>query len=264
MTGRAPVRELFGYQVTAATLDQAVEICAEAVRSREPLNIAVLNAGKIARADRDPRLREALTSCDITFADGMAVVWASRWLRRRLPERVAGIDLFTRLLEHASREGLRVYLLGAQPKVLALVRQQVATGYPGAVVVGARDGYFADAEAAQVAAEIGRSTPDLLFIAMTSPRKETFIASHRRHLGRIPVVHGVGGSFDVLAGVTKRAPEAWQRLGMEWAYRVLQEPRRMFWRYLVTNAQFARLLARELVAGWRARGERPPQQRVRQ
>jgi N-acetylglucosaminyldiphosphoundecaprenol N-acetyl-beta-D-mannosaminyltransferase len=157
---------------------------------------------------------------------------------------VAGIDLFEALLGLADRERHAVYLLGARPEVLAAVERTIHERFPGARIAGSRDGYFDDSEAEQVAAEISRSGADLLFLGMTSPKKEVFIGRFGDGLG-VPVVHGVGGSFDVMAGVTARAPLAWQRAGMEWAYRLKQEPRRLARRYITTNTAFVAMTVHE-------------------
>jgi N-acetylglucosaminyldiphosphoundecaprenol N-acetyl-beta-D-mannosaminyltransferase len=129
---------------------------------------------------------------------------------------------------------------------VAEVSRVVGQRYPRAVVVGSRDGYFTDAQAPEVAESIQRSGADMLFLGMVSPKKEIFIGTYGQSLG-VPVVHGVGGSFDVLAGVTDRAPLAWQRAGMEWAYRLKQEPRRLARRYLTTNTAFLALTIQERV-----------------
>ena len=238
------VREVLGYPILAVTPAEAVDLCEDAIRSQRPLQIGVLNAAKIVNAAKNPALRDALLSCDVIFADGQAVVWASRILGQPLPGRVAGIDLFEDLLALASRRRYSVYLLGATREVLDRVVDVVAEQYPDAVVAGHRDGYFSPAEAADVAHDIGASAPDMLFVAMTSPKKETFIAANQDAM-HVPLTHGVGGSFDILAGKTERAPELWQRLGMEWAFRVVQEPRRMFMRYFRTNGAFIVMVFRE-------------------
>jgi N-acetylglucosaminyldiphosphoundecaprenol N-acetyl-beta-D-mannosaminyltransferase len=195
---------------------------------------------------RDPDLRAAVAGCDLVLADGQSVVWASRLLRTPLPERVAGIDLFLRLLAEAEQRGLTVYLLGARPDVLRRTVAELKRRFPRLRIVGSRDGYYAEAEAPAVADAIAASGADLLFLGMTSPRKERFVADYGRRTGA-SVVHGVGGSFDVVAGVVRRAPVAWQRAGCEWLYRALQEPRRLGGRYLTTNAVFAALGLRDLV-----------------
>lgn len=240
------LRLLFGLRVAALRLTDVVSLAERAVRTRTRLLVGVLNAAKVVKLRRDPLLRTSLLECDLLLADGQSVVWASRLLGRSLPERVAGIDLFEALLDLADRDHLRVYLLGARPEVLARVVEVVHQRWPDVVVAGSRDGYFTDDEAPEVAREIRAARADLLFLGMTTPKKEIFLGTHGPTLD-VPVQHGVGGSFDVLAGVARRAPRSWQRLGMEWAYRLLQEPRRLARRYLVTNTLFLLLLAEERV-----------------
>lgn len=239
-------RRLYGLEFAPLTLEEAVDLADDAVITRTRLLVGVLNAAKVVKVARDRVLRESLLEADVLLADGQSLVWASRLLRHPLPERVAGIDLFEALLELADKHGLRVYLLGARPQVLARVERTIAHRWPHAVIAGSRDGYFAEEESAAVAAEIVAARADLLFIAMTTPQKEVFLGRYGDLLG-VPVMHGVGGSFDVLAGITRRAPRLWQRLGLEWAYRLLQEPGRLWRRYLTTNLAFVGMSAAELV-----------------
>src|SRR5262249_2013490 len=151
---------------------------------------------------------------------------------------------FQRLLEAAEQKGLSVYFLGARSEVLDQMISNVRQRYPDLRIAGSHHGYFAPAEAAGIAEGVRASRADLLFLGMTSPKKETFVAEYGERSGA-KVVHGVGGSFDVLAGVVKRAPRAWQRLGLEWLFRVAQEPRRLGRRYLTTNTAFLVLVAME-------------------
>jgi N-acetylglucosaminyldiphosphoundecaprenol N-acetyl-beta-D-mannosaminyltransferase len=239
-------RFLFGVRIDALTLDGAVRRCVEAIDADEQLEIGVVNAAKLVKMRRDARLHDAVTGCDLVLADGQSVVWASRLLRRRLPERVAGIDLFVHLLGEAERRGLSVYLLGARPEVLERTVAHVRERFPDLSIAGARDGYFNEKQTPEVADAIAASSAQLLFLGMTSPKKENFVAEYGERTGA-RVIHGVGGSFDVLAGVVKRAPESWQRAGFEWLYRALQEPRRLGRRYLTTNLAFTALVALELV-----------------
>jgi N-acetylglucosaminyldiphosphoundecaprenol N-acetyl-beta-D-mannosaminyltransferase len=243
----APLRRLFGVGVHAVTMDQALAICRRAVQTRRHLNIGVVNAAKIVAMRRSPILFDAVADADLVLADGMAVVWAAKILRQPLPGRVTGIDLFERLLRLADECGYAVYFLGATQQVLDEVLRRVGRDHPRLRIAGSRNGYFSDDQAAGVAEDIRRSHADMLFVAMTSPKKELFLRRFGRHLD-VAVSHGVGGSFDVLAGKVNRAPRTWQALGMEWLYRVLQEPRRMWKRYLVTNVQFANLLLHETLA----------------
>jgi N-acetylglucosaminyldiphosphoundecaprenol N-acetyl-beta-D-mannosaminyltransferase len=244
--GATPRRLLFGLPLDALTLDDVLNRCDGAIKTRQRLQIGVVNAAKIVNMGPNPMLRDALLACDVLVADGMSVVWASRVLQQPLPERVAGIDIFERLLEQGARLDRSAYFLGARPDILARLEDVVARRFPGLRIAGSRDGYFTDDESAEVAADIRASGADMLFLGMTSPKKEMFLGRYGDELS-VPVLHGVGGSFDVLAGITRRAPERWQRMGMEWSYRLLQEPRRMWRRYLVTNSTFVAMTLHALV-----------------
>ncbi|MGP3689188.1 WecB/TagA/CpsF family glycosyltransferase [Streptomyces sp. IBSNAI002] len=237
---------LFGVGLDALTMDETVRRCLDAVRRGERIEIGMVNAAKLVNMRRDPRLAEAVAGCDLVLADGQAVVWAGRVLGVRLPERVAGIDLFMRLLAAAESAGISVYLLGAQQQVLEMMLRQISERFPELRVAGSRNGYFADSEQGAVADAIADSRAQLLFLGMTSPKKEIFTAGYGDRTGA-HVVHGVGGSFDILAGITKRAPALWQRMGLEWFYRTLQEPRRLGKRYLTTNTAFLFMTVRELI-----------------
>jgi N-acetylglucosaminyldiphosphoundecaprenol N-acetyl-beta-D-mannosaminyltransferase len=238
-------RELFGLRVAATTMAEALALVDAAIARRERLMIGVVNAAKIVNMRGDPELRGSLVSSDVVFADGFSVVLAARLLGRRLPERVAGIDLMLGILERGDARGYRVYCLGAEPDVLDATTAAIGRSYPGVRIAGHHHGYFDEAGEAAVADDIRRSGADVLFVAMTSPKKERFLATWGPRLG-VPVCHGVGGSFDVLAGKVQRAPIAWQRLGFEWLYRVKQERQRLWKRYLVTNSIFIGLLMLEL------------------
>jgi N-acetylglucosaminyldiphosphoundecaprenol N-acetyl-beta-D-mannosaminyltransferase len=250
MDGRrveAPAVTLFGIPVHAVTAEQALDIVDDAIARRAPLHIGVVNAAKVVNMQRDPSLRDDVMSSDLILADGIAVVWASRLLRRPLPERVTGIDLMMGMLRHGQARRYRIYCLGATEEVSHAVADRIAADFPNVVVAGRHHGYFSESEEAEIAQQVATARPDILFVAITSPKKERFLA-HWSATMDVPVCHGVGGSFDVLAGKVERAPERWQRLGLEWLYRVKQEPGRLWRRYLVTNTLFCVMLAREL---WR-------------
>ncbi len=249
-TQPVPVRELLGVPIHALTMDQVLSAVDQAVRRRDRLRIGVVNVAKIVNMRRDAELAASVLTSDLVLADGMGVVWASRILRVGLPERVSGIDLMMRILEQGSGRVYRVYCLGATPEVLATVVEQIGRRFPGVVVAGSHHGYFKEDEEARVAQEVRSAAADVLFVAMTSPKKERFLARWGDAMG-VPVCHGVGGSFDVLAGKVRRAPATWQRLGLEWLYRVLQEPRRMWRRYLVTNTVFGWMVLRALLTSRR-------------
>lgn len=240
-----PLQDLFGIPVAAVRMADAVAAVDRAIHARERLLIGVVNAAKIVNMKRDAALGASVLAADLILADGFSVVLAARLLGRPLPERVTGIDLMHAILARGHERRYRVYCLGATADVLARVERAIAERYPDVRIVGRQHGYFADAEAGAVAEDVRRSQADVLFVAISSPRKETFLAAWGPTMN-VPVCHGVGGSFDVLAGLVQRAPERWQRLGFEWLYRVLQEPRRLWRRYFVTNALFLAMLAAEL------------------
>lgn len=239
--------DVLGVRIHPVTERQVVLHIDETLQRGERLRIGVVNAAKIIAMRSNPLLRDDVLSSDLVLADGMSVVWASRVLGAPLPERVAGIDLMFRMFELADRNHLRLYCLGATEEVSATVAANLARDYPGAVLAGRRNGYFGEAESAEVAAGIAEARPDILLVAMTTPKKENFMGRYDEEMA-VPVIHGVGGSFDVYAGKVERAPERWQRLGLEWLYRVKQEPGRLWKRYLVTNTQFGWLVLTALIA----------------
>jgi N-acetylglucosaminyldiphosphoundecaprenol N-acetyl-beta-D-mannosaminyltransferase len=239
-------RNVLGLWLDSLTIEQTVARCVDAIESGDSLTIGVVNAAKIVRMRRDERLRRAVLGCDLILADGQSVVWASRLAGSPLPERVAGIDLLQELLPEAANKGYRVYFLGARPDALQRMLANLAENHPTLEIAGARDGYFSAAEAPAVAQEIRDSKADMLFLGMSSPKKELFERRWGPHTGA-HVIHGVGGSFDVLAGEVRRAPVWWREHGMEWLYRAIQEPLRLGPRYLTTNVQFIGLVAIEVL-----------------
>ena len=243
----APARvSVLGCPIDPLDMEATVARCEEIVESRAYAQHMAVNVAKLVAAREDPLLRAAIEQSAIVNADGQGVVWAARLLGARLPERVAGIDLMDALMGRAAERGWRVFVLGARDEVLQRAAAVLRERHPGLRLAGLRNGYFTAAETPGVCAEIRAAAPDLLFVAMGTPHKELFLAEHGPSLG-VPLVMGVGGAIDVVAGVTRRAPRAWQRLGLEWLYRLLQEPRRMFRRYAVTNARFGVLLGRALM-----------------
>jgi N-acetylglucosaminyldiphosphoundecaprenol N-acetyl-beta-D-mannosaminyltransferase len=191
----------------------------------------------------EPDLREIVSTCDLVSADGQSVVWAARFHGVPVPERVAGIDLMERLLELSAREGWPVYFLGAKDDVLHDFEAEVKRRFPSIVLAGRRNGYFRPDEEESVAESVRASGARLLFVAISSPFKERFLARQLHRMGTVFAM-GVGGSFDVWAGRTSRAPRWVQRIGLEWFHRFVQEPRRMWKRYLVGNARFVWLVLR--------------------
>jgi N-acetylglucosaminyldiphosphoundecaprenol N-acetyl-beta-D-mannosaminyltransferase len=246
-THRRPLNraEILGCPIDRLDVDEAVERCRELIEEpgRTASQVSV-NAAKLVALREDPWLRELVLACDLVTADGQSVVWASHLLGDALPERVAGIDLMGRLIALAEERGYSVFFLGATPSVLARAVATIRARHPRLQLAGSRDGYFRPDEEPAVRDEIRSAAPDVLFVAMSSPRKEHWVAAAARL--DVGFAMGVGGSLDVVAGDVRRAPPAVQRLGLEWLFRLVQEPRRLLRRYVTTNTRFLLLLTKEL------------------
>jgi N-acetylglucosaminyldiphosphoundecaprenol N-acetyl-beta-D-mannosaminyltransferase len=195
---------------------------------------------------RDPDLDADVRSGDLIGIDGMGIVLAARLFGLPARERVSGIDLMEEVLKLCANEGFRPYFLGATRAVVHAAAMAACAKYPALILAGARDGFFQAREEAQVVESIRASKADCLFVGMPTPKKEKFLAAYRDQVG-VPFIMGVGGSFDILAGNLQRAPIYWQRIGMEWLFRIYQEPRRMWWRYVKTNTIFAGIILRALI-----------------
>lgn len=240
--------QLLGLGFDTLTMQAAVDRCLEWCRApRASHSVITANASHLCMMRRDAELARSCRAGELVVADGMSVVWALRASGQPVPERVAGVDLMTRLLEAGGAHRLRVYLLGARREVVAALAQGCRRRYPGLEVAGFRDGYFTPADHAAIVEEIRASGAHMLFVGMPSPFKEVWCERHRARL-EVPVIMGVGGSFDVLAGFIKRAPRWVQSLGLEWFWRLLMEPRKLWKRYLTTNSEFLWLAGREILA----------------
>ncbi|SEA33979.1 WecB/TagA/CpsF family glycosyltransferase [Microbulbifer marinus] len=241
--------KFLGAPMLSASMADTVNHIESKIAAGEFLQHVVVNVAKLVNMRKDRELAESVNACDVINIDGMGVVWGARLCGHHVPERVAGVDLFHNLLAMSARRGFPIYLLGAKHEVVAKTTDVVKEMYPGLDVAGYHHGYFWDDEAAVVQA-IRESGAKLLFVAITSPKKENFINKWKDQLG-VDFVMGVGGTFDVVAGKVKRAPVWMQNAGLEWLYRVIQEPGRMWKRYLVTNSRFAWLLVKERFRGAR-------------
>lgn len=236
---------LFDTYLDALTMSETLQQITKIIARRKPTQHVVLNAGKINLMKKDPKLRQIVNTCPLINADGQSIVWAARILGHTVPERVAGIDLFLKLVEMAEEKGWRVFYFGAQAETVEKVAEIHQKKYPNLFISGYRNGYFQEEEARQIVDEINQGKPDILFVAFSSPKKEYWIHQHLEELA-VPFVMGVGGSFDVVSGKTRRAPKWMQKIGMEWFYRFVQEPRRMFRRYIIGNLQFLWLVLTEM------------------
>ena len=236
----------------SASMAQTLDAIKQRIQKKQFTQHVVVNVAKLVHMQKDAQLKESVEACDIINIDGMGVVLGARFLGHDVPERVAGVDLFHNLIGLSEQEGFPVFLLGATDEVVSETAKRIQAQHPKLKLAGFHHGYFfnnkeGDDEEA-IVNKIKQSGAKLLFVAITSPKKENFINKWQDKLG-VDFVMGVGGTFDVVAGKVSRAPLWMQKYGLEWLYRVIQEPRRMWKRYLVTNSKFAWLLLREKLFG---------------
>lgn len=230
--------------VDALTMQQTIGLIDKAIEEQRPVHHVVINAAKVVNAQKDAALKESIVSCDIINADGQAIVWAAKFLNSPLPERVAGIDVMQNLVKLAAEKNYKIFFLGAKEEVVKEVVNVYTNMYSSNIIAGYRNGYFTKDDEAVIAKQIADSGASILFVAMSSPKKEIFLNSYK-HLISMPFIMGVGGSFDVVSGLVKRAPVWMQEWGLEWFYRVMQEPRRMWKRYLFGNSEFIYIVLKE-------------------
>ncbi len=241
-----PKITMMGVTMHPWTMQQTVDEIFRRIEDGRFTQHVVVNVAKLVHMRHDAALRDSVTACDITNIDGMGVVWGAKLLGFEVPERVAGVDLFFNLLAMAESRQRSVYILGATDEVVKQAVEKLRVQFPGLRIAGFHHGYFWDDEQS-VVEEIANSGAELLFVAITSPKKEQFIDRWKDRLG-VKFAMGVGGTIDIVAGKTKRAPQWMQKCGMEWLYRVIQEPGRMWKRYFNTNLAFAGLLLKAMVS----------------
>jgi N-acetylglucosaminyldiphosphoundecaprenol N-acetyl-beta-D-mannosaminyltransferase len=244
-------REFLDAPMHALTMTETLDLARHAMETRQSLHHTVVNVAKLVNMRSNAELAQDVSEADLINIDGAGVVWGARLFGVSVPERVAGVDIMEGLFKICHERGFRPFLLGAEQHVLDAVQARLERDYPGLEVAGARDGYFTADQEEDVIAQINASGADCLFVAMPSPRKERFLHKYRLVL-RPFFIMGVGGSFDVYGGKVKRAPHWVQKVGMEWAYRVAQEPGRLWRRYWDTNRAYAGLLWNDFWARRRA------------
>jgi N-acetylglucosaminyldiphosphoundecaprenol N-acetyl-beta-D-mannosaminyltransferase len=218
---------------TQETVDWAVQL----IQAGQRGYLCTVNVAILMMMRSNERLRRFTENAALIVADGKPIVWASRLLSRSLPERVTGVDLIDALAARAEQEGLGIYFLGANSKIIETAAAGLQAKYPRLKICGVADGYFSLDQAGERVKAIRESGAHILFVGMGVPRQEVFLEENWSELG-VNLAIGVGGSFDVLSGLRRRAPHWVQEVGLEWLYRLLQEPRRLWKRYLVTNSQF--------------------------
>ncbi|MDP4208602.1 MAG: WecB/TagA/CpsF family glycosyltransferase [Bacteroidota bacterium] len=228
-------------------MQETIKYIDDCILLRHRINHVVINAGKIVSMQTDKQLFESVVNCDLINADGQSIVWAARFLGKYLPERVAGADLMQHLIKLAHDKGYKCFFFGAREDVVKKVVDIYTEKYTPTVIAGYRNGYYTKEEEPQIARQIAESGAQLLFVAITSPKKEIFLDQYKDQFEDVYFTMGVGGTFDVIAGVTKRAPQWMQKIGMEWFYRLVQEPRRMWRRYLIGNTKFIWYILKEKI-----------------
>jgi len=224
----SPLREarILGVRVHRVGMDAALERIEGLIRRAEPSLVITADANAVLIALEDAEFRALMETAALVTPDGFGLLWAGKRLGQPFPERVSGVDLVEQLTRLSHEKGYRLYLLGAAPGVAERAAQNLLVRYPNAQIVGAQHGYFTPADEPAIVAHIAAARPDVLLIGMGMPRQEKWAWRHRDQLGA-PVLMGVGGSFDVYGGVVKRAPQWLQRIGCEWLWRLIQDPRKI-------------------------------------
>ena len=229
--------QILGITIDPLTMKETVDAVEQYVLKKHPLHLMGVNADKINQCYEDEKIKRIVNESGIINADGASVVLASKFLGAPVPERVAGIDLMQNLLELSNKKGYSVYFFGAKEEILQDMLKAFKQRYPNLNVVGYRNGYFSPEDEKKIQEDIKERKPDFVFVGITSPKKEYIIQSFMDN-GINTVFMGVGGSFDVLSGHIKRAPLWMQKLNLEWLFRVVNEPKRLFKRYFVGNVTF--------------------------
>ncbi|BAX78884.1 WecB/TagA/CpsF family glycosyltransferase [Labilibaculum antarcticum] len=232
--------------VDVLTMKETLHLIGDSIRDKKPIQHIVVNAAKLVHMQSDTELFKSVVASDIINADGMAVVWASELLGNPLPERVSGVDLMQELVIMAAEKQYKIFFFGGKEEVVSEVVRKYTSVFGEEIIAGYRNGYFNKEQEGDIADQIAESKADILFVAISSPTKEIFLNNYKEQL-KVPFIMGVGGSFDVVAGKVKRAPVWMQNSGLEWFYRFLQEPGRMWKRYLTTNSLFLYYIFKERI-----------------
>lgn len=235
--GSNPRIKILETTIDVLDVKQTITLVEKYVQEKVPLHLIGVNADKINELNHNERLKQIVNSCGVINADGASVIMASKFLGKPLPERVAGIDLMQSLVALSEKKGYSIYLLGAKQEVVEETAQTLRKKHPKLNIVGIHNGYFKENNWPDISAILKEKKPDFVFVGITSPYKE-YLVEYLQDDGNNSVFMGVGGSFDVISGRIPRAPKWMQVIGLEWFFRVIQEPRRLFKRYFVGNWKF--------------------------
>ena len=226
------------------SIKETIELVEQYVKTKTPLHLMGVNADKINEVNQNEKMKKIVNSCGVINADGASVVLASKYLNKPLPERVAGIDLMMDLIELSQDKKYSIYLLGAKQEIVEKTKEVLIQKYPSLNITGIHNGYFKMEEWKDISNELKEKKPDFVFVGITSPTKE-YLIEYLQNDGNKCVFMGVGGSFDVISGNIPRAPKWMQKIGLEWLFRVIQEPKRLFNRYFVGNFKFIKAVRKE-------------------
>lgn len=216
--------DVLGVSFDDLTMEEAVEIALGFMQERRACYACTPNPEIVMAAKGDAALRAALSGAELVLADGVGITKAAAMLGTPLKSRVPGIDFASNVISRLAERGGSVYLLGAKPLVAEAAAEKLTQTYAGIVIAGTNDGYFTDD--APVIEKINAASPDFLMVCLGSPKQELWMSANAGRLS-CGLMAGLGGSLDVLAGNVQRAPETWRRLGLEWLYRVIKEPKRL-------------------------------------
>jgi len=230
------VIDILGVRVDDVTYDEALDHVASFVAAKTPRQIATVNPEFIMAAQTDAEFREVLKHTALNLPDGVGVLWAARRLGHPLRERVAGVDTVERIAQRARREGWKLYLLGAAEGVAQKASDALTARHPGLNVVGVYSGSPRVEDEEAIVARVRSAQPEVLLVAFGAPAQDKWIARNLAGLN-VPMCMGVGGAFDFIAGVTRRAPRWMQRMGLEWLHRLMRQPWR--WRRMLALPRFA-------------------------
>jgi len=239
---QAPQERLFGLQFCTLDMQEAVAHVDAVLQLGGTRVLFTANVDHVVRSCNDEEFRRSYRVADLVFVDGTPLLWSAQVLRRNLRARITGVDLMAELCGLAASRGYRCFLLGAKKGTLNKTKGVLRQRFPSLQITGSHHGYFDDSK--PVLELIRQAQPQMLFVGMGSPRQEKWIAEHRRELSG--VILPVGGSFEVFAGEKRRAPRLVQRIGLEWTWRLAQDPLRLWKRYLLEDLVFLKLLFREL------------------
>jgi N-acetylglucosaminyldiphosphoundecaprenol N-acetyl-beta-D-mannosaminyltransferase len=237
-----PTVSIYGVPVSKMNMSETVAYLTETIELGLPQQVVTANPIIFMTGLEDPNFMRMLREADLVVPDGTGLVWAASYVGTPVAERVAGYDLMHELMKVGNGRGWKVYMLGASPESVSEAAAQLRRLYPGIRIVGCRDGFFKDEEDDKVIADITAKAPHFLLVARAVYNQDIWIAKYRDRL-RVPVMMGVGGSFDVLSGRLKRAPLLFRKLRLEWFYRLLQEPSR--YKRMLVLPKFALKVIRE-------------------